>query len=59
MLELLHEHGVLGPAAENYVKAKFYTEAADCYNSNGQHEKAAATLRQGGHFDELVAYVRV
>lgn len=59
MLEMLYEHGVLGPAAEYYVKAKFYTEAADCYHSNGQHEKAAATLRQGGHFDELVAYVKV
>ncbi len=59
MLELLHEHGALSLAAEYYVKAKFYPEAADCYDCSGQHDKAAATLRQGGCFDELVAYVRV
>ena len=59
MLELLHDHGVLGPAGEYYVKAGSYKEAAECYHQNGQHEKAAATLRQGGHFDDLVTYVRV
>ena len=59
MLELLHKHGALGLAAEYYVKAQFFPEAADCYHCSGQHDKAAATLRQGGHFDELVAYIRV
>ncbi len=59
MLELLHKHGALGLAAEYYVKAKLYPEAAGCYDGSGQHDKAAAMLRQGGYFDELVAYVRV
>ena len=58
-LDLLHEHGLLGPAAEYYVKAKHYKEAANCYHCDGQHDQAAAVLRQGGHFDQLVAYVRV
>lgn len=59
ILDLLHEHGLLGHAAEYYVKAQLYTEAADCYHRSGQYDQTAATLRQGGHFDKLVAYVRV
>ena len=58
-LDLLHEHGLLSHAADYYVKAKLYTEAANCYHYNGQYDQAAAMLRQGGHFDKLVAYVRV
>ena len=59
MLDLLREHGALGIAAEYYAKAEFYREAADCYDRSGQHEKATATLRRGGYFNELVSYVRV
>ena len=59
MLELLHKHGALSLAAEYYVKAKLYLEAAGCCDCSGQHDKAAAMLRQGGYFDELVAYIRV
>lgn len=59
MLDLLHAHGFLSQAADNYVKAKLYKEASDCYHLNGRYDEAAAVLRQGGHFDELVTYARV
>ena len=59
VLDLLYKHNFLGHAADYYAKAKLYTEAAECYHSNGQNERAATVLRQGGHFDELVAYIRV
>ena len=59
LLDLLHEHGLLSHAAEYYVKAKQYIEAADSFHCNGQYDEAAATLRQGSHFDKLVAYVRM
>ena len=59
ILDLLHENRLYGHAAEYYVKATLNTKAALCYHLDGQYEQAAAILRQGGHFDDMVTYVRV
>ena len=69
-IRVLIDLGELGKAAEKWVEYKQYskaaplftdaglhTEAAECYHCLQNHSEAAASLRQGRKYDQMVLYI--
>ena len=69
-VRVLIQLGELGEAAEKWFECKQYskaaplftgaglfTKAAECHHLLKQYGEAAASLRQGSHYDEMVSYV--
>ena len=44
-------------AAALFAKAGLYVRAADCHHIAGDYSVAAAVLRQGGQYDEMISYL--
>lgn len=55
--ELWSGEGRYDKAAPLFLKAGLFKEAANGFHLSDKHGDAAAALRQGNHFDELVEYL--
>lgn len=55
--ELWLQHNEFTKAAPLFAEAGLYEQAVDCYHTVGNHGGAAAILRQGQKYDEMVSYI--
>ena len=55
--ELWLKHDETGKAALLFAKAGLYVRASDCHDEVGNHSEAAAILRQGAMYNEMVSYL--
>lgn len=55
--ELWLQHNEFAKAAPLFVEAGLYVQAANCHHIMGNHSGAAAVLRQGEKYNELVSYL--
>ncbi|KAH0545413.1 hypothetical protein FGG08_000554 [Glutinoglossum americanum] len=56
-IALWSDAGKYEKSAPLFLKAGFFRQAANHFDLIGKHNEAAAALRQGGRFDELVEYL--
>ena len=55
--ELWQQHNETAKAAPLFAEAGLYVKAALCYRTLEKHSEAAAMLRRGSHFDQLVSHL--
>ena len=55
--ELWQQHNETAKAAPLFAEAGLYVKAALCYRTLEKHSEAAAVLRRGSHFDQLVSHL--
>ena len=55
--ELWLKNNEIAKAAPLFAKAGLYVQAADCQHILGHYSEAAAMLRQGENYDEMVSYL--
>lgn len=55
--ELWLKYDEIGEAALLFAKAGLYVQASDCHRNVGSHSEAAAILRQGEMYNEMVSYL--
>jgi tetratricopeptide (TPR) repeat protein len=55
--ELCFQQAKYSKAAPLFAEAGLFDRAASCYHLTERYDEAAAALRQGNHFDQLVSYL--
>lgn len=55
--ELWLKHNESAKAAPFFAKAGLYVQASECYDRIGNYSGAAAVLREGEQYDEMVCYL--
>jgi tetratricopeptide (TPR) repeat protein len=56
-LEIWKNQGQLQRAAKLYELGLFFQAASECYDADGDFEKAVEVLQRGDQFDDLIIYL--